>query len=229
MNVILLSFQHKIIIRLLGLALGVITLVFPVYPNLAKQNRANQGYNPPNKDKKQQNAVNSGSRGCPSQPVNITPLIPTDHIPTTVSAQPIFLFLVKSKLEHAVRFSLVEPGISQPLWEKELILGQQETLLVSPPPQVNLEINKEYVWNLVVVCNPNRPAENWYIRAIVKRIPLSQQLAQKLNKASSNYEKASIFAVSGIWYDALAASYLAQNELQSISYFQQLLNQINLD
>ncbi len=223
------SSSNKILISLLGLILGVFSLLFPVYPNLAKGNRANQGYVPPNKDKKQQNAVNSGSRGCPSQPADITPLIPKDHIPTTVSTRPSFLFLVKSKPERTVRFSLVEPGISQPLWEQELTVEKPGVLSVSTPAHVSLKINTKYVWNLVVVCNPTRPSENWYIRAIVKRISLSQQLAEKLDRANSYYEKASIFALSGIWYDALATSYFAQNESKAISYFQQLLNQINLD
>ncbi len=223
------SSQNKILISLLGVILGVFSLLFPVYPNLAKGNRANQGYVPPNKDKKQQNAVNSGSRGCQSQRVDITPLIPKDHIPTTVSARPTFLFLVKSKPERTVRFSLVEPGRSQPLWEQELIVEKTGILSVSIPAHVSLKIDKKYVWNLVVVCNPTRPSENWYIRAMVKRIPLSQQLAEKLDRANSYYERASIFALSGIWYDALATSYFAQNESKAISYFKQLLNQINLD
>lgn len=222
------SSNNKFLISLLGLALGIFSFLFPVYPNLAKGNQANQGYVPPNKDKEQQNAVNSGSRGCQSQSVDITPLIPKDHIPTTVSAQPVFLFLVKSKPKLPVHFSLIEPGVSQPLWEQELTVEKPGVLSVSTPPHVNLKLGKEYVWNLVVVCNPARPSENWYIRAMVRRIPLSKQLAEKLDGAHYYYERASIFALSGIWYDAIATSYLAQNESKAILYFQQLLTQINL-
>jgi hypothetical protein len=44
-------------------ALCFFGLLFPAYPILAKNNQANQGYIPPDKDKQQQNATASGSRG----------------------------------------------------------------------------------------------------------------------------------------------------------------------
>jgi hypothetical protein len=203
-------------------------LLFPAYPIFAKNNQANQGYIPPNKDKQEQNATASGSRGCQGNAVDITPLIPTNHTPTTISTHPNFLFSVKSEPKFPVRFTLVEPGVAKPLWEKELIVSRAGIMSVSIPENVNLKTNKEYVWNLVVVCNPNRPSENYYIRASVKRVSPSQELVQEIDSAKSHELQASILARAGIWYDAIYTSYQGQKEPDSMSYFKQLLSQIGL-
>ena len=58
-------FQKKMLISLLRLILGILILLVSATPIYAVENRANQGYTPPNKDKKQQKAVNSGSRITP--------------------------------------------------------------------------------------------------------------------------------------------------------------------
>jgi hypothetical protein len=215
-------------IKSLIAVLSFFGLLFPAYPILAKNNQANQGYIPPNKDKQEQNATASGSRGCQRNPVDITPLIPTNHTPTTISTHPNFLFSVQSEPKYPVRFTLVEPGVAKPVWEKDLIVARSGIMSVSIPENVNLEANKEYVWNLVVVCNPNRPSENYYIRAAIKRVSSSQQLVEEISQANSHYQKALILARAGIWYDAIYTSYKGKNEVDSISYFKQLLSQIGL-
>ena len=212
---------------LLGLVLGF-WIFFLISPSLAQSSQANQGYVPPAKDRKQQKATASGSRGCSSQPIEIVPLIPTDHIGTTVSNQPNFLFFVKFTPHLPVSFTLVEPGVVEPLWEDRIIIERSGILSVSVPQRVNLDIGKTYVWNLEVVCSIDRPSENWYIRAAIKKVPLTTQLKQKLSEANSKSEKALILANNGIWYDAITVSYEARDNSISYSFFKQLLTQIGL-
>ncbi len=66
--------RKKMLISLLRLTLGLLILLVPVAPHFAEGNRANQGYTPPKKDKKQQRAVNSGSRIVPTFGPKVTPL-----------------------------------------------------------------------------------------------------------------------------------------------------------
>jgi hypothetical protein len=160
--------------------------------------------------------------------VDITSLIPTNHTPTTISTHPDFLFSVKSIPNLPVRFSLIEPGVIEPLWKSDIAVNRAGILSVSIPQTVSLDVGKEYVWNLEVVCNPSRPAENWYIRAVIRRVPLKPELAVKLAEADSESEKAVILANNGIWYDAVYYSYKGKNEADSTSYFKQLLSQIGL-
>ena len=58
----MICFQKKMLISLLRVSLAILILLIFVPSTYAEENRANQGYTPPNKDKKQQKAVNSGSR-----------------------------------------------------------------------------------------------------------------------------------------------------------------------
>lgn len=224
----MLASKNRILISLLGLTFACLGGIFSNFNELAQSSQANQGYVPPAKDQKQQEATASGSRGCPGKPVDITSLIPTDHTPTTISAHPNFLFLVKSVPNLPVRFSLVEPGVIESLWKENLTVNRSGILLVSIPPSVSLDVGKEYVWNLEVVCNPSRPSESWYFRAVITRVPLKPELAQKLAEANSEIEKAVILASNGIWYDAIAISYHTRDEAKANSYFQQLLAQIGL-
>jgi hypothetical protein len=224
----MMSSASKIVTLLFGLTFGLLILFFSNFDKLAQSSQTNHGYVPPAKDQKQQKATASGSRGCPGKSVDITSLIPTNHTPTTISTHPDFLFSVKSVPNLPVRFSLIEPGVIEPLWKSDITVNRAGILSVSIPQTVNLDVGKEYVWNLEVVCNPSRPAENWYIRAVIRRVPLKPELAQKLDEANSETEKAVILANNGIWYDAVYYSYKGKNEADSISYFKQLLSQIGL-
>lgn len=222
------SSLSKILTLSLGLALGLLLLFFNSFSQLAQSSQANRGYVPPAKDRKQQEATASGSRGCPGKPVNITSLIPTDHTPTTISAQPNFLFSVEFVPNLSVRFSLVEPRVSEPLWESNIAVNRSGILSVSIPPSVSLEEGKKYVWNLEVICNPNHPSESWLDRGAVTRVPLKPELARKLAEANSELEKAVILANNGIWYDAIAISYHDRDEAKANSYFKGLLAQIGI-
>jgi hypothetical protein len=222
------SSASKIVTFLFGLTFGLVFLFFSNFDKLAQSSQTNHGYVPPAKDQKQQKATASGSRGCPGKSVDITSLSPTNHTPTTISTHPNFLFSVKSVPNLPVRFSLIEPGVIEPLWKSDIAVNRAGILSVSIPQTVNLDVGKEYVWNLEVVCNPSRPAENWYIRAVIRRVPLKPELAVKLAEADSESEKAVILANNGIWYDAIYHSYKGKNEVDSMSYFKQLLSQIGL-
>ena len=224
----MLSSAIKTLITSIGFTLGFFAFLPSSYFNLALSNQANQGYVPPAKDREQQKATSSGSRGCPNEPVDIIPLIPGDLTLTTISANPNFLFLVKSNPNYPVHFSLVEPGTTKSPWKEELSLERSGVLSVSIPQNVSLDVGKNYVWNLKVICNPRRPSQSWYIRAIVKRVLPSTELMHELTKANSKSEEAAILASNGIWYDAISISYHTKNESKATSYFQQLLAQIGL-
>ena len=222
------SSSSKILTLSLGLTFGLVLLFFSNFFQLAQSSQTNYGYVPPAKDRKQQKATASGSRGCPGKSVDITSLIPTDHTPTTISAHPNFLFSVESVPNLPVRFSLIERGVIEPIWESDVAVNQLGILTVSIPPTVSLDVGKKYVWNLEIICNPSRRSESWYIRAVIKRVPLKPKLARKLDEANSEFEKAVILANNGIWYNAIAISYHSRDEAKANSYFHQLLAQIDI-
>jgi hypothetical protein len=68
-----------------------------------------------------------------------------------------------------------------------------------------LLVGKEYRWSVTLLCNRDRPSANPFIQTWIERIPTTPSLTQQLAAASSDRDRASIYAQAGLWYDALAA------------------------
>jgi hypothetical protein len=147
----------------------------------------------------------STSRGCPQNLTGLVePLAPSGHVGLTRSARPTLLF----KLVHPspVPAFLVVAAIDgrEALVEQALSLDTPGVKSVSFPPLVELELNKEYIWSIVLICNRVRPSDNFVVQALLKRIAPTPVLIEQLKKASSSFERGRILAANGIWYDALA-------------------------
>lgn len=191
-----------------------------------------QGYNPPSSFGRIQRTLGAGLRGCSEgQTVSLNLVAPKDHIGTTVSGRPTFLWYISAPAP--MRFTLVEPGVAKPLIDKQ-IKGEKPGIVQLEMPQEapELLVGKEYRWIASIICNENHPSENIYARTWVKRVTSSPSLEQKLGGATKESELAAVYAQSGIWYDAIATAYKAlqkdtRDQLTS-KYFLELLEQIGL-
>lgn len=191
-------------------------------------------YVPPTGRDRPQRTEGSGARGCTdSIPVSLNLLTPNDHIAQTVSGRPSFLWYVSKATTAPMVFTLVEPGRTQPIFQEQLKVDKAGIVKVELPRQIpELSVGKEYRWTVALVCNQKRPSENIYARAWIERISISGELTQKLAAASSDRDRALVYARSGIWQDALATLYKfhATNpgESQALDTFNELLQQVGL-
>ena len=191
-------------------------------------------YVPPATDARPQRLISGGSRGCKdSVNASLTLLVPPSHLPTTSSSHPTFFLHLENIPTRPLLFTVVEPGIVEPVFEQKLTLKQSGLVPIKlPESSRGLEAGKEYYWTVSIPCNQKRPSQNAYARAAIKRISLPARIAEKLISNPDNLEKARIYAQSGIWYDALATSYQAYSQAPPQSpinaYFWQLLAQIGL-
>lgn len=193
----------------------------------------NQGYIPPPNPDRIQRTEAGGSRGCDGldTSVSLTLLTPHNHVATTVSDRPTFLWHVSALVP--IRFALVEPGVSKPVMEKLIKAKKPGIVELKVPPSVpKLVVGKEYRWTVSIPCNEQRPSENIYARAWIKRVASTPELAQKLRGVSQERQRAEIYASSGIWNNAISAIYTASNadpkDQLSSKYFLELLNQVGL-
>lgn len=196
-------------------------------PHLALAFRPYQLYTPPSLAR-QMNVTASGARGCPGKAVDIKALAPKDHVGQTISSNPTILFYVASVPSEKAYFSLVDNNSPEPLYERELTVRQPGVLQVSIPKTVNLKQDRDYIWNLEVVCDRERPSQNWYSRGVFKKVAPPKQLSQQL-KNTDNYQKVKSLAKAGIWYDALAISYQQKDDQKMHSYFNKLIQDIGLN
>lgn len=185
-------------------------------------------YAPPPRTQRRQIVTAGGSRGCPNQTdIGLTLLVPNDHIATTVSEHPTLFISVDKIPEQPLRFTLARPDISEPLVEKRLSVKSPGIIRITLPSYTPpLEIDRDYYWTVMVICNEKRPSENAYARTPIRRIPMTAGLRREIGTANDDLTRAEIYARSGIWLDAISAGYQAYSQERNPNtsdYFWQLL------
>jgi hypothetical protein len=63
---------------------------------------------------------------------------------------------------------------------------------------------KDYQWQFSLICYPNQPDQNPFVEGVVQRVQVNSRLSMALEKAFDVRDRASIYASSGIWQDAIA-------------------------
>jgi hypothetical protein len=194
----------------------------------------------------------SGSRGCEaSLPGDmVTLLIPsTDYVGQTTSGHPTFFWHLSQSSSVPIKFTLVEPGVAQPLFEKQIDSSKPGIIqLELPKDRPELVTGRTYGWSVTLVCNARRPSANPYFYSWIERVPTTRALEQQLAEIaansnsqtatpssenhSSDRQRASIYAQAGLWYDALAIISKAQaanpQEPSIQNDFLSLLDQVGL-
>jgi Domain of Unknown Function (DUF928) len=199
---------------------------------LAQKPRA---YTPPGGRLRPQRTEGSGARGCTNSiPVTVNLLTPQDHIARTTEAHPTFLWNVSGATTAPMVFTLIERGVSQPLYSKTLKANKAGIVeLQLPPESPELKIGKEYRWTVALVCNEKRASQNINARAWIERVATSSQLKQELTSATNDRERALVYTQNGIWYDGLATLNQAKTsdseKTEAINSFSALLREVGLE
>ncbi|HAX78070.1 MAG TPA: hypothetical protein DCY88_20170 [Cyanobacteria bacterium UBA11372] len=218
-------------LSVLGVLASISQTSFPASANAAQVKQ----YVPPSNRERLQRTEGGGSRGCTNAaPVSLSLLTPKDHIARTVSAHPTFLWHISDATSAPLVFTLTERGANQPIFQQQLKADRAGIMrLEIPPTAPRLEEGKEYRWTVTLVCNEKRPSENVYARAWIERVATPSNLDQKLAAASSEGDRAAIYAQSGLWYDAVATLDRVRTanpyEKQASNLFVSLLEQVGLN
>ena len=153
----------------------------------------------------------TGSRGCstsPSQPIAVDLLVPGDHIGWTASNHPTFFWYMNivGKDSTAARFTLVEEGAPQPVFDQIIPITSSGIMSLELPKQSpGISPDKRYRWTVSVLCNPKRPSEvASFTQSFIVQVAPSEDLIKRLAAAKSDLERAQIYANASYWYDALA-------------------------
>ena len=225
--------------RLLAIRLASLSLVLASCLSLVNNLKAaadiNKGYVPPPNRGRAQRTEAGGSRGCDKNYVALNLLVPSDHIATTTSGHPTFLWYVSATPSVPMQFTLVEQNGSKSILETQVQVKSPGIVkLQLPLNTTDLAIGKQYRWTVSLVCNEKRPSSNILAQAVIERVAKTFTLKRDLKATTDERVHARIYAQSGIWYDAIASSYHAfnPNEQERLNanakYFLDLLNSIGL-
>ncbi|BDA74052.1 hypothetical protein CAL7716_082180 [Calothrix sp. PCC 7716] len=152
----------------------------------------------------------SGSRGCGttvasnSGPALIL-LSPTASPAQTVLTRPTFAWFVRDTASVPIEFRLYERENNSYKLVKgntfKSTSGITALTLASSAP--SLEVGKQYRWQVVLVCDSNRPSGNLFAESDIQVAPIQPSLKSQLERVRDNLGKAKLYAQENLLFDAL--------------------------
>ena len=197
----------------------------PAKPGVTQQTKSKFSYVPPNRGTPRRTQA-TGSRGCTeAAPVKLALLVPNDHTAQTSLGHPTFFWNISEKPEQPLEFALVESGIAKPIFVQQVQVENAGIAKLEMPSNLpELVPGKEYRWSVTLICNKNRRSNDTFVQSWIKRVARSPQVEEKLTAATSDRDRASVYAEAGLWFDALNA--ISSNS--SKDEFMLLLDQVGL-
>lgn len=149
-----------------------------------------------------------GTRGgCPSTQPSLTALMPDSNFGTTLSAYPSFLWYVPGLESQQAEFVLLDEN-DEVVYETAFQMTSSAGIVsLSLPATANippLQVGKDYHWYFSLICDPLDRSGDLYTEGWIQRIEADADLMARLEAAPVG-DRPTIYAESGIWYDAVAS------------------------
>jgi hypothetical protein len=110
-----------------------------------------------------------------------------------------------------LEFALVESGVAEPIFVKQLQLQKAGIVQLEMPKNLpELVPGKEYRWSVTLICNADRRSNDTFAQSWIKRVPSTPALEQQLATATTERDRALAYAEAGLWYDAIDTLIAAQ-------------------
>jgi Domain of Unknown Function (DUF928) len=174
---------------------------------LAASVRSSLRYQLP-KTRKLASTQGAGSRtGGETAQAKVELLVPKDHVAFTTKARPTFFWYVSKVPSAPVEFALHKQGVAAPILVKRVDITQAGLVKLEMPldaPELTLDATKKYRWSVSIIAHEMQRSANPTYQAWIQRVQLAPEEMIQIQAATSDRERASIYAQSGLWYDALA-------------------------
>ena len=153
-----------------------------------------------------------GTRGCEAREAIASTLpalmlLTPNHTTAKVTANsPTFAWFIRDRTPQPLTFRLYRYG---PNSQTPRLVMQDDRLISKPGimvmslPQPQLTVGQRYLWQVEVICDPNRPSGNVFAEADVEVVTTDLTLATKLNTASNPRDRANLYLSAGLWHNAL--------------------------
>lgn len=162
--------------------------------------------------------VAGGTRGCAISSLadakKFTALIPDKSPVLTAEAYPDILYYIPQVAPGKnLEFALVDEQ-EQDLYATKFTPGKAgitKLRLSTFKGMPALQIGKKYRWYLSIICQPEDVSANIIVDGDIQRIEVDPLLKKELSQSSS-LDRVALYAVNGIWYDAIAHLYTARQK-----------------
>lgn len=172
----------------------------------------------------------AGSRGCEmattaSDMPPLMLLVPPQASTQTTSDRPTFAWFVRDATPQPIIFRLYQYQSDQQslkrIWEKQdpTFVSQAGISVFSLPSEAPaLTVGQRYLWQVELICNPNRPSSNVFAEADLQVIASQSPSAP----ADRPQEQARAYWEAGLWHDALTATFQSREvDREAIAFLTQ--------
>jgi Domain of Unknown Function (DUF928) len=172
-----------------------------------------------------------GKGSCSEQAITkLTALAPYSHPGQSANTHPTFTWHIPDPESYPVLFRLYEydatqrNGKGKTIAEKTLSSTPGIMSYVLPSDSPGLTAGQKYIWQAILVCNPNSPSESLVTGARINIVHQPSGITTQLNNTSqaNPTAKADIYAQAGLWYDALAQVVSIPNKAVTTKLIRQL-------
>lgn len=183
--------------------------------------------------------VGGASRGeqCPSDSIEqnlpLTPLLPTGSRSLTLKSHPTLLVYVPETSATKALLSIKDANEDYD-YQTTMSIGDRSGIvsLTLPDDAPALDVNREYNWSLILMCDNKLRPDSPVVQGDVTRVDADLHIANKLARADL-YESAAIYGNAGLWYDTVStlAKLKTNNPTDSsiISSWYGLLSSVGLE
>ncbi|MFB2894644.1 DUF928 domain-containing protein [Aerosakkonemataceae cyanobacterium BLCC-F50] len=195
-----------------------------------------------------------GTRGpCVQKSANdkVMPLVPVNGFGTTTAEYPTFSVYLPPLLPESnpeIEFVLKTPAEEEKkipakeIYKTKFKINRGAGIISFSLPNTSnlpaLELNKNYLWSVTLICDPEAVDSgdltgNEVASGAIRRVTPKPNVQQELATAKSAIDRVTIYAKAGIWYDAL--SNLAElrrrnpNDPMVIRDWQELLKSVGME
>ncbi len=145
--------------------------------------------------------------GCEGgEVIPLLPLAPQAHVGRTASTHPSFAWFVPGAEALPIEFSIFEqgPGKRPKLVRRLELQGSPGMMSHAIPANLpGLSVGQRYLWQVALICDPNRPSTALVAAAEVDVVEATPSLATALLSATDSVARAQLYAQAGLWYDSL--------------------------
>lgn len=193
-----------------------------------------ENFNPPGDDKPK-GSSGAGSRDglkCSEDAQAIRPLMPKRNYGLTFAEHPtIFVRLPKTSAQQVVLTFQDEAGKYYQRAFLPIVAGAQIVSFTLPDDKPPLEVGKNYLWSLILVCGKTVQPDDPVVRGWVQRVAKTPQIESELSQKSL-IEQAQWYATKGYWYDMLRLIVEVRrshpNDAKLTKLWEELLNSVQL-
>jgi hypothetical protein len=175
-------------------------------------------YTPPAPSAPSGPTANTGRRGgCLGEAeAELTTLAPRSHVGHTVSPRPTLAWFVPEEQPIPIEIFIYDITDANPrdlIYKTELTSTPGLMTFTLPVESPGLEVGHRYFWQVVLLCNPNRPSSALIATAEFDVISPSSEIEAQMHPLNRVIyddlgtfyrQRSRLYADSGVWYDAIA-------------------------